>query len=114
MWYLLVIVSRNQTEFQYGLLEPPGGNASSLSPAYIVSDSSHWWLLFLQVVRCACSLARASAGSNSPASIAMIAITTSNSISVNARRWSFFVRSKSIVREGQIWERNRFLESLKY
>ena len=42
MWYWFVIVSRNQTEFQYGLLEPPGGNASSLSPAYIVNDRSHW------------------------------------------------------------------------
>jgi len=83
MWYWFVIVSRNQTELQYGLLlEPPGGNSSSLSPAYMVNEISHCFSLFLQVVRCACSLARANAGSSMAARMAMMAITTNSSMSV--------------------------------
>src|SRR5437773_7066892 len=44
-----------------------------------------FWL-FMQAVRCAFALDFANAGSNSAARIAMMAMTTSNSISVNALR----------------------------
>ena len=86
------MVSRNQTEFQYGLFDPPGGNKSLLSPAYIANESSHWWLLFLHVVRCACSFALARAGNKRLAKIAMIAMTTNNSIRVNANFWLGFFK----------------------
>ena len=84
-------MSRNQTEFQYGLLDPPGGYISLLSPAYIAKDSSHWRLLFLQVVRCACSFALARAGNKRLAKIAIMAITTSSSIRVNANFFCGFI-----------------------
>src|SRR3954470_16320186 len=42
----------------------------------------HWRMLFLHAVRLAFSLADASTGSNNAARMAMIAMTTSNSISV--------------------------------
>src|SRR3954462_15098217 len=51
-----------------------------------------FWL-FRQAVRCALALAFANAGSNSAARMAMMAMTTSNSISVNALggRMLFFI-----------------------
>jgi hypothetical protein len=43
-------------------------------------------LLFMQVTACAFSLARFRAGSNKAAKMAMMAITTNNSINVKPRR----------------------------
>src|SRR5262249_51441066 len=51
----------------------------------------------MQAMRFAVSFARASAGSNIPARMAMMAITTSNSIKVNARPRARAVRTTFIV-----------------
>src|SRR6478736_6623850 len=60
------------------------GNLSRLSPAYIVVAMANCRRLFRHWMRRAFSLALANAGNNIAARIAMIAITTSNSMSVNA------------------------------
>jgi hypothetical protein len=56
-----------------------------LSPQYIAMLKVNCLQLFMQYVSDACALALARAGSNIAARIAMMAITTNNSISVNAR-----------------------------
>src|ERR1017187_7784784 len=54
----------------------------------IQAVASCFWLL-MQAAACPLSLAADKAGSNSAARMAMIAITTSNSIKVNARNETF-------------------------
>ncbi len=49
-------------------------------------------MLLLQAARLDFSLADASTGNNNPARIAIIAITTSNSINVKAISFFFFIR----------------------
>ncbi len=51
----------------------------------------------MQLAHLADSLALLKAGSNSPASIAIIAITTSNSINVNARKMSLVLRGRGNI-----------------
>src|ERR1700722_13403730 len=65
---------------------PSSGTPSPLSPAYILKASPHWRMLFMHCVVFAFCLAPANTGNSNPARIAMMAITTSNSIRVNARR----------------------------
>src|SRR6516225_1173276 len=55
---------------------------SSLSPLYICQASISCLVLFMHRMPCALVLALARAGNSIPARIAMIAITTSNSIKV--------------------------------
>src|SRR6185312_9467293 len=55
------------------------------SPLYITQAVFSCRMLFMHDIRWALVLAIVSAGSNNAAKIAMMAITTSNSISVNAR-----------------------------
>ena len=54
---------------------------------YMSSASPVCLLLFSQLMVCARARAPFSAGSSSPARIAMIAITTSSSVSVNGLTW---------------------------
>ena len=61
------------------------GNLSWLSPAYMSVARHNWCSLFLHWVSLAFSLALASAGNSRAASMAMIAMTTSNSIRVKPR-----------------------------
>ena len=60
------------------------GTKSLLSVLYMLIHKPIWWRLFAQPIRNARSLALLKAGSSSAARIAMIAITTNSSISVNA------------------------------
>src|SRR5436190_1723164 len=60
------------------------GRVSLLSLAYIVKARVDCLRLFMQLVRLARSFALASAGSSIAARIAMMAMTTSSSMSVNA------------------------------
>src|SRR5580700_4305318 len=60
-----------------------GGKYCRLSSAYIMMAKAICLLLLTQLVVLAWTLALASAGSKSAARMAMTAITTSNSISVN-------------------------------
>ena len=60
------------------------GKICLLSSRYMVSANPHWRTLLVQLMRWAFSLARASAGRSNAASSAMMTMTTSNSISVNA------------------------------
>ena len=62
------------------------GTFVSLSLAYMFMAKPHCRRLFVHWMRSALDLALASAGNSRPARIAMIAITTSSSIKVNARR----------------------------
>src|SRR5437899_11834688 len=57
---------------------------SLLSSAHVRIAKPTCFRLFVQLMRCARALARASAGNNMAARMAMIAITTNNSISVKA------------------------------
>src|SRR5258706_15645560 len=59
-----------------------GGRKSLLSPAYIIIASPICLLLLRQTIALALDLALASAGSNIAARIAMIAMTTNNSMRV--------------------------------
>ena len=77
----------NPKEFLYG----PGvhqfggdGKKSPLSPAYIMTARLICLVLLMQAMDSALSLALLNAGSNMAARIAMIAMTTSNSIKVKA------------------------------
>src|ERR1044071_6580447 len=70
--------------YQKGLLAR--GMMSLFSFAYINRENPICRRLFKQVLLWPCALARVNAGNNSAARIAMIAMTTSNSINVNARR----------------------------
>src|ERR1035437_9066992 len=64
---------------------PSSGILSPLSSPYIRKASPHCLLLFRQEMLCALLLAFASAGSSIAARMAMMAMTTSSSISVKAR-----------------------------
>src|SRR5437899_3228441 len=66
-------------------LGAPGNTRSVLSPPYRCAASENWRMPLLQVVRRARSLDPARAGSNSAARMAIMAMTTSNSIKVKAR-----------------------------
>src|ERR1035437_9885856 len=59
-----------------------GGKKSLLSPAYMIRPRPICRLLLMQAIPLAFSLALASAGSNIAARMAMMAMTTSSSISV--------------------------------
>ena len=61
---------------------------SLLSVAYIVHASAHCFVLLMHCAPCALSFARDIAGNSIAAKIAIIAITTNNSISVKAPRWT--------------------------
>jgi hypothetical protein len=65
--------------------DAPLGNLVSLSSANITHERMNCRRWFLQFTRRACSFEFERAGSSKAARIAMIAITTSNSINVNAR-----------------------------
>src|SRR2546426_301881 len=65
---------------------PFGGNFSLLSSAYIIHDSPSCLRLAIHLIPCALVLALARAGRSMLARIAIIAITTSSSIKVNAQR----------------------------
>src|SRR6185295_19162161 len=70
---------------------PSLGITSTLSVAVICKAIPHWRRFERQFVACARCLALESAGNRSAARIAMMAITTSNSISVKPRGgWEFF------------------------
>src|ERR1035438_1396333 len=60
-------------------------NLSALSSVYMRQAKASCRLLFMHCTPCAFSLARDNAGSSSAARIAMMAMTTSSSISVNPR-----------------------------
>src|ERR1035438_10563506 len=64
------------------LVEALGVRVPLLSSAYMIQANVNCFWLLRQVTRSAFCLAFASAGSNSAARMAMMAITTSNSISV--------------------------------
>src|SRR5438093_11682513 len=59
-----------------------GGILSSLSLAYMNQERLNWFKLLRHWMPCALVLAFASAGKSNPARIAMMAMTTSNSIKV--------------------------------
>ena len=65
---------------------PVLGNVSPLSPAYMWTPRLICFRLFKQVVRLARAFAPDKTGNNKATKMAMIAMTTSNSIRVNARR----------------------------
>src|SRR6185437_8768451 len=79
------------SRFQYPppLLNPLGGlshnSRSSLSVTYMLNEIASWRSLFRQLAWVAFNFARASAGRSMAANIAMMAITTRSSMSVNAR-----------------------------
>src|ERR1051326_5492180 len=73
------------------------GKASPLSKAQVLKDNPTCLRLLVQLIRCARALARANAGSNIAARMAIMAITTSNSINVNA---PIFLRRFFIVSAG--------------
>src|ERR1035441_7781646 len=60
-------------------------NLSALSSVYMRQAKASCRLLFMHCTPCAFSLARDNAGSSSAARIAMMAMTTSSSMSVNPR-----------------------------
>ena len=64
---------------------PSSGTKSLWSSAYMRNPSDHCRMLLRQLVAWALLLALDNAGSSIAARMAMIAMTTSNSISVNAR-----------------------------
>jgi hypothetical protein len=68
----------------------PAGKFCELSFRYMVSASAHCRKLLVQAPRLPASLALASAGSSMAARIAMMAITTSNSMRVNAADFPLF------------------------
>ena len=61
------------------------GYLLSLSSVNIIAASPSWRMLFAQAMRLPVSFALPSAGRSIPARIAMMAMTTSNSMSVNPR-----------------------------
>src|SRR5438477_2395318 len=80
---------RGKSMYQPDLVEvplgaPSGGKKSSLSPAYISVASPHCFKLLKQVVAAPLALARLNAGKSSEARMAIIEMTTSNSMSVKA------------------------------
>ena len=60
------------------------GKRSSKSPPYIAIASPIWFSLFRQTIWCAFSFAFPRAGKSMPARMAIMAMTTNNSIRVNA------------------------------
>src|SRR5438477_3946460 len=69
------------------------GYLSPLSFAQIRNARPVCLRLFKHAIRLALALARASAGRSSPAKMAMMAITSSNSTNVNAVNFSFIIES---------------------
>jgi len=67
------------------------GRVSLLSPAYRWMPKQICFRLLRQTVRCALDFAFDRTGSNKAARMAMTAITTRSSISVNARNFDFTV-----------------------
>src|ERR1017187_4272148 len=67
-----------------------GGSVSLSSSTYNCQPVCNCFKLFKHDVCSACCLARAKAGNSSTASIAMMAMTTSSSINVNARAPALF------------------------
>src|ERR1017187_2171322 len=65
---------------------PLGGMASLQSSAYNCQANCNCFTLFMHLMPCALTFARDKTGNSSAARMAMIAITTSNSINVKARR----------------------------
>src|SRR5207249_4025311 len=86
------------------------GYLSPLSFAQIRNARLVCLRLFRQAIRLALALARESAGSRSPAKMAMMAITTSNSISVNAVNFSFIIESAPQRERGSL--HSKFHESI--
>src|ERR1039458_9300032 len=64
------------------LFWPFDGSQSALSVAYIIQVVANCFSLLMHWMRLAASLARASAGSNNAARMAIMAMTTNNSMSV--------------------------------
>src|SRR5713101_6852295 len=60
-----------------------GGRASPFSRTYMCHPNCNCLRLFMQAMDCALALALANAGDSMPARIAMMAMTTSSSMSVN-------------------------------
>src|ERR1035437_4814545 len=69
-----------------------GGMASLFSATYISQPVCNCLRLLAHRIRCAHSFALDNAGSSSAASIAIMAMTTNNSIKVNARRKLVMIR----------------------
>src|SRR5512146_383658 len=65
---------------------PSSGILSSQSSAYILKANPHCFMLFMQVIACALDLALERAGSSIAARMAMMAMTTSSSMSVKASK----------------------------
>src|SRR5215475_4628743 len=78
--------SYNPSEFTTGFKPAPGfdGNLLALSVVYMATPIINCFSLLMQLMPSALVLARAKAGSNIAAKMAMMAITTNNSIRVNA------------------------------
>src|SRR5882724_1149515 len=84
-----------------GQSRPEEGNCSRLSPVYMVIVTPNCLRFERQLARRAFSLARARAGSNIAARIAMMAMTTSNSIRVKpdpAAAWPRLETGLSILK----------------
>src|SRR5438876_7973960 len=99
------------------IVSPSSGTLSSLSFAYIVNANPHCFELERHVAACAFPFAFAKAGSNSAARIAIIAITTSSSISVKpdrqAQACDFIIQcGRLIARLLRIFELTGFLPNL--
>ena len=77
-----------------------GTHWSSWSFAYRALARQNCRMLFKQAAPCALFLALARAGSSSAARIAMIAMTTSNSISVNAFFRQSFIFFDDTIQHG--------------
>ena len=77
-----------------------GTHWSSWSFAYRALARQNCRMLFKQAAPCALFLALAGAGSSSAARIAMIAMTTSNSISVNAFFRQSFIFFNDTIQHG--------------
>ena len=69
-----------------GYISPLATSRSLLSPAYMIQAAAICFWLLMHCTFLAATFARASAGSSNAARMAMIAITTSSSMSVNPGR----------------------------
>src|SRR5207302_5666366 len=67
------------------------------SPEYVAHAICNWRILFKQAIWVPLPLARERAGSSKEARMAIMAITTSNSIRVNARRSGTFFEEVKVV-----------------
>src|SRR5882724_3297394 len=76
-----------ESTLSQGIVAPETGNISPCSSAYNVIPMKIWWRLEQHCAAAALARARDSAGSSMAAKMPMMAITTSNSINVNALRY---------------------------